>query len=257
MRMRVEDLAQAADVSVDTVRYYQKQRLLPPPERDGRLAWYGQEHLDRMGRVKELQRRGFSLAVIRRFLAGELDPADERLAAAVAQAGDEDLDDELFGLDELAARCQVPASVLDALVRDGLLVPRGGAGEPRFSDADVELVGNGLRLVSAGVPLPELLELSRHHHAVTREVASEAVELFDTHVRRPLLESELSEAERAERLVEAFQALLPAVTAMVAHHFRRILLQVAQEHLEAVGETTLGDTVPTVATATATGAATG
>jgi hypothetical protein len=88
------------------------------------------------------------------------------------------------------------------------------------------------------VPLPELLELSRHHHAVTREVASEAVELFDTHVRRPLLESELSEAERAERLVEAFQALLPAVTAMVAHHFRRILLQVAQEHLEAVGEPT-------------------
>ena len=240
MRMRVEDLAQAADVSVDTVRYYQKQRLLPPPERDGRLAWYGQEHLDRMGRVKELQRRGFSLAVIRRFLAGELDPADER-----------------FGLDELAARCQVPASVLDALVRDGLLVPRGGAGEPRFSDADVELVGNGLRLVSAGVPLPELLELSRHHHAVTREVASEAVELFDTHVRRPLLESELSEAERAERLVEAFQALLPAVTAMVAHHFRRILLQVAQEHLEAVGETPLSDTVAAVATATATGAATG
>ncbi len=35
MRMRVEDLAQAAEVSVDTVRYYQKQRLLPPPDRDG------------------------------------------------------------------------------------------------------------------------------------------------------------------------------------------------------------------------------
>lgn len=250
MRMRVEDLAQAADVSVDTVRYYQKQRLLPPPQRDGRLAWYGEEHLERMARVKELQRRGFSLAVIRRFLAGELDPADERLAAAVAQAG-EAHDDELFGLDELAARCHVPASVLDALVRDGLLVPRGGAGEPRFTPADVELVGNGLRLVGAGVPLPELLELSRHHHAVTRDVAAQAVELFDTHVRRPLLESDLSEAERAERLVDAFQALLPAVTAMVAHHFRRILLQVAQEHLEAVGE------APLAATTTGAGRATG
>src|ERR687884_1687578 len=84
--MRVEELARRAGVSVDTVRFYQKQRLLPPPEREGRLAWYTPEHLDRMGRVKDLRRRGFTLAVIRRFLAGELDPADEPLAAAVAGA---------------------------------------------------------------------------------------------------------------------------------------------------------------------------
>ena len=29
--------------------------------------------------------------------------------------------------------------------------------------------------------------------------------------------------------------MLPAVSELVAHHFRRVLLQVAQEHLEAVG----------------------
>ena len=238
MRMRVEDLASAADVSVDTVRYYQKQRLLPPPERDGRLAWYTDDHLERIGRVKELQRRGFTLAVIRRFLAGELDPADERLAAAVAEAGGEDGTEELFDLDELAARCSVPAAILEALVREGLLVPRRHDGELRFSGDDVGLVANGLRLVEAGLPMPELLDLSRRHHAVTREIASQAVELFDAHVRQPLRSADLSEAERAERLVETFRTILPAVTDMVAHHFRRILLQVAQEHLEAVGEPT-------------------
>ena len=237
MRMRVEDLASAADVSVDTVRYYQKQRLLPPPERDGRLAWYTAEHLERIARVKELQRRGFTLAVIRRFLAGELDPADERLAAAVAEAGESGGAEELFGLDELAVRCQVPATLLESLVRESLLVPRtSDDGEPRFSDADVELLANGLRLLEVGLPMPELLALSRRHHAMTREVATQAVELFDAHVRRPLRTADLSEAERAERLVEAFRALLPAVTTMVAHHFRRILLQVAQEHLESVGD---------------------
>jgi DNA-binding transcriptional MerR regulator len=236
MRMRVEDLAQAADVSVDTVRYYQKQRLLPPPERDGRLAWYTAEHLERIDRVKELQRRGFTLAVIRRFLAGELDPADERLAAAVAEAGGPEGAEELFGLDELAARCGVPASILEALVREGLLVPRQEDDELRFSRDDVELVANGLRLVEAGLPMPELLDLSRRHHAMTREVAARAVELFDVYVRQPLRSSDVSEAERAERLVETFRTILPAVTTMVAHHFRRILLQVAQEHLEAVGD---------------------
>ena len=84
--MRVEELAGRAGVSVDTVRFYQKQRLLPPPVREGRVAWYTGEHLARMARVKELRRRGFTLAVIRRFLDGELDRADEPLVAAVSEA---------------------------------------------------------------------------------------------------------------------------------------------------------------------------
>ena len=238
MRMRVEELALAGEVSVDTIRYYQKQRLLPPPGRDGRLAFYGDDHLARLGRIKELQRRGFTLAVIRRFLAGELDPADEPLAAAVAGADAGDGADELFGIDELAVRAGVPEPMLESLVREGLLIPRTVDGEPGFTAADVAILAGGLRLLEAGLPLPELFALARHHHAVTREVATEAVGMFDTWVRQPLRASDLPEAEKAERLVEAFHDLMPAVTAMVAHHFRRILLQVAQEHLESVGDKT-------------------
>jgi DNA-binding transcriptional MerR regulator len=238
MRMRVEELALAAEVSVDTVRYYQKQRLLPPPGRDGRLAFYGDDHLARIARIKELQKRGFTLAVIRRFLAGELDPVDEPLAAAVAGVDEGDGADELFGVDELAARVGVPQAMLDSLVREGLLIPRTGHGEPKFTAADVAVLTGGLRLLEAGLPLPELFALARHHHAVTREVATEAVELFDTWVRQPLRTSDLPADEKAERLVAAFRDLMPAVTALVAHHFRRILLQVAQEHLESVGDQT-------------------
>lgn len=235
MRMRVEELALAAEVSVDTIRYYQKQHLLPPPGRDGRLAFYDDDHLARIGRIKELQRRGFTLAVIRRFLAGELDPADEQLAAAVAGAGDE-LPEELFGIDELANRLGVPQPMLDALLREGLLIPRVVDGTPRFTPADVAMLTGGMKLLEAGLPLPELFALARHHHAVTRDVAVEAVELFDTWVRKPLRASDLPEDDKAERLVEAFRTLMPAVAGLVAHHFQRILLQVAQEHLEAVGD---------------------
>jgi DNA-binding transcriptional MerR regulator len=238
MRLRVEELAKAADVSVDTVRYYQKQRLLPAPERDGRLAWYTDEHLDRMNRIRELQRRGFSLAVIRRFLAGELDPADEGLAAAVVEAGEEaDGEDELFDLDDLATRTQVPAPMLEALVRDGLLVGRQQNGELRFTDDDVAIVSGGLRVLETGLPLPELLALARRHNAATRRFAIEAVELFDTYVRQPLRTADMSEPERAERMVAAFRTLLPAVTELATYHFRRVLLQVAQEHLESVEDT--------------------
>jgi len=239
MRLRVEELAKAAEVSVDTVRYYQKQLLLPPPERDGRVAVYTGEHLERMARIRELQRRGFSLAVIRRFLAGELDPADEGLAAAVVEAGGEGGPDgaaeELFDLDELATRTSVPAPMLDALVRDGLLVGRQHEGEARFTAADVAIVTGGLRVLETGLPLPELLALARRHNDATRAFAMEAVELFDTYVRQPLRSAEgLSEPERAERMVAAFQTLLPVVTELATYHFRRVLLQVAQEHFEDV-----------------------
>ena len=239
--LRVEELAGRADVSVDTIRFYQKRRLLPPPQRRGRIAWYGPEHVERLARIKDLQRRGFSLAVIRRIVTGELDPADEPLAAAVvgaagdATAADGDAE-EFLTLDELAARSGVPAALIESIVREGLMVPRRHEGDARFTSADVDAVAAGLRLLETGLPMAELLTLARRHHEATRQTAEGAVAMFDTYVREPLRAAELPDDERAERLVEAFRVLLPSVTALVAHHFRRVLLEVAQEHLESVGE---------------------
>jgi len=230
--LRVEDLARRTDTSVDTIRFYQKRSLLAPPRRDGRIAWYGAEHVERLQRIRELQGRGFSLAVIRRLLDGELDEADEPLAAAVVAAGD----DELVSLDELAARAGVPAPLLDAVVREGLLVPRTRDGQIRFAASDAALVRAGLQLLEVGLPLPDLLALARAHHDATRAIAEQAVQLFDTHVRGPLLHADLDAEERAQRLVEAFRTLLPTASTLVEHHFRSVLLEVAQEHLESVGE---------------------
>ena len=81
-----------------------------------------------------------------------------------------------------------------------------------------------------------LLALARRQHEMTRSIAEAAVAMFDEHVRAPLREAPMSEAERAERLVEAFQTLLPTATALVANHFRSVLLEVAREHLESVGD---------------------
>jgi DNA-binding transcriptional MerR regulator len=239
--LRVEELAGRADVSVDTIRFYQKRRLLPPPERRGRIAWYGAEHVDRLARIKDLQRRGFSLAVIRRIVTGELDRADEPLAAAVVGAVDDDSGaeagaEEFLTLDELAARSGVPEALIESIVREGLLVPRRHEGDARFTTSDIDIVAAGLRLLETGLPMPELLALARRHHEATRETAEGAVAMFDTYVREPLRTADLSDDERAERLVEAFRVLLPSVTALVAHHFRRLLLEVAQEHLESVGD---------------------
>ena len=227
----MEQLAAAADVSVDTVRFYQARGLLPPPARRGRVAWYGDDHLERLGRIRALQARGLTLATIRRLLDGELDAADEALVAAVARPAGDEADEPLLSAEELSERTGIPVALLDAVAREGLLVPRPGG----YTAADVDVAAAGLRLLEHGLPLTELLELARDHHRAVRAVAERAVELFDEHVRRPLRASGLADDEAAARLVEAFRTLLPATATIVSHHFTRTLLAVATEHVEQVG----------------------
>ena len=236
---RVDELAAAADVSVDTIRFYQSKKLLPPPRREGRLAFYGDDHLERLNRIRGLQGKGLTLGTIRRLLDGDLDAADEALVTAVSTTDGGDPaagPDDAFSLEELSVRSAIPLALLHAVVREGLLVPRRIGGAERYTEADVHAARAGLALLEAGLPLPEILELARRHHAAMRAVAEGAVQLFDEHIRQPLrTDDSASEAEAAERLVDAFQALLPATTTLVAHHFRRTLLAVAQEHIERVG----------------------
>ena len=248
--MRVEELAATADLSVDTIRFYQARGLLQSPQREGRVAWYGPEHRERLTRIRELARRGLTLATIGRLLRGELDGADEALAAAmsaamappdVAAAGPPDDpsghgDEPGFGIQELARRSGIPLPLLEAVTREGFLVPYVHDGENRYTDADVGAAAAGLTLLEAGLPLPEVMDLARRHHAAMREVAERAVAVFDGHVRQPLRASGAPPEEAAARLVDAFQTLLPATMAIVTHHFRRTLLGVALEHMERVGD---------------------
>ncbi len=71
MEYRVEEIARAAGVSVDTVRFYQSRGLLPPPERRGRTAIYSDQHLDTLRRIRALNRQGLTLEAVGRLLAGE------------------------------------------------------------------------------------------------------------------------------------------------------------------------------------------
>ena len=122
-RLRVEDLAERADVSVDTIRFYQKRRLLPAPTREGRVAWYGPEHVERLARIRELQAQGLTLALIGRVVSGDLDATDAPLAIAVADA---DAREEFLSISDLAARAGVPEALLDAVARHGFAAGYSG-----------------------------------------------------------------------------------------------------------------------------------
>jgi DNA-binding transcriptional MerR regulator len=235
MEYRIDQLAAASGVSVDTVRYYQTRRLLPSPRHEGRVAWYGDEHRQRIERIRNLQRRGLTLAAVRRVLDDEPGGLDESLSVAVAAARAGEAE-RVITLEEIAARCGVAVPLLTSLVNSGLGLGRTRDGELIFTETDVTMVQLGLRVLGAGLPLPDLLSLAQRHTSAMRETAEHAVALFDAHVRQPLHDQGGSRREAADALVAAFEALLPTVTSLVAHHFREVLLAVAEAHLSEVGD---------------------
>ena len=61
-------LARAADVGVETIRYYQDRQLLPVPPSDGAFRYYPLSLVERVRFIKRAQELGFSLEEVRELL---------------------------------------------------------------------------------------------------------------------------------------------------------------------------------------------
>ena len=226
MEYSVEEIAAAAGVRVDTIRFYQTKGLLAPPRRVKRNAVYSDRHLDTLKRIRSYQAQGLTLAVIKRLLASSGRSKAEALLKAVADESGE----QFLTRAQLAAQSGVPEALLASLEAAGLLVPVGG-GERLYSEADLRIARAGLEILSHGFPLPDLLQLALGHAQHVTEIADAAIDLFDRFVRK----ADTNEASPA-RVAEVFHRLLPAVTTLVALHFQRTLLHRALDRLRRLPE---------------------
>ncbi|MEU0099525.1 MerR family transcriptional regulator [Streptomyces sp. NPDC006267] len=57
----MEELAREAGITVRTLRFYRERGLIPPPRREGRIAWYDDHHLARLRTITGLLERGHTL----------------------------------------------------------------------------------------------------------------------------------------------------------------------------------------------------
>jgi len=94
--LTVGQLAARADVRTDTIRYYEREGLLPPPQRtEGEHRRYGPADLDRLLFIRGSQRLGLRLTEIRELLAVRdtgtcpCEPAEALLRRRVAEIGTE------------------------------------------------------------------------------------------------------------------------------------------------------------------------
>ncbi|HZQ57259.1 MAG TPA: helix-turn-helix domain-containing protein [Acidimicrobiales bacterium] len=228
---RVEELAAAANVSVEVLRSYQSKGLLPAPRHEGREVRYGPHHLERLREIRDLKERGYSLKAIAGVLArgwggGPAAPATSPVASP---------DDELLTLRQLSELTGVPTALLRSLEASGVLRPRRIESELRYTDWDVRAVGMLLSLLGSGLPMEEFMRVARLQIAAANDVAEGAVGLFLRYIRDPLRARGLPDDEESERMVSGFRQMLEATTLLVAYNFQRTVLGALQAELDESG----------------------
>ncbi len=118
--MRIGHLAEKAGVAVDTVRYYERQGLLPPPaRRPSGYRDYGEDELQQLRFVRRCKALGFTLEETRELLRLSADPeADRSDVRALTERRLADVESRLRELQALreslaglAASCSGPGSL--------------------------------------------------------------------------------------------------------------------------------------------------
>ncbi|MDM7859931.1 MerR family transcriptional regulator [Alteromonas sp. ASW11-36] len=74
--MKVGEFAKHTGVSVETVRYYHRENLLPIPESPGAFRHYTTKHVERIAFIQSAKLAGFSLADIKKL--NRLDASNDK-----------------------------------------------------------------------------------------------------------------------------------------------------------------------------------
>jgi DNA-binding transcriptional MerR regulator len=232
IRYRAEDLAAEVGISVPLLRSYQSKGLLPPPRHEGRMAWYGPHHRERLLHIRHLKDRGYSLRMIAEAVA---DPSPDAPSGPMESH-------EVLRLADVAERSGVPVAVLRALEASGLLRPHHLVVGDRYSDADVRFVRNVLTLLEVGLSLEDLMRIARRQlevsDALGRDVMDAWSQLVGSRLRRPPppgREPDDHAEEHAARVAASIRALAAIVGQLVAYRVERAVLDAAQAEIAESG----------------------
>jgi DNA-binding transcriptional MerR regulator len=148
----IDELAANTGVPSRTIRFYQSKGALPPPERRGRVAYYGTAHIERLELIAKLQDRGLRLRAIRDLLT-RADRGELRLDEWLGLEGQltapwSDVQPQLLGEEQLREMVQGNRpGLIGELEEAGFVVREGHS----FLIRNPALVHIALQLERAGV----------------------------------------------------------------------------------------------------------
>ncbi|WP_406471713.1 MerR family transcriptional regulator [Streptomyces hirsutus] len=173
----MEELARLAGVTVRTLRFYRERKLIPPPRREGRIAWYDDHHLARLRTITALLERGHTLNGIAELAeafdhgrdVGELLGMGAPTEETPVRLTPEELADHFAG--------EVTPENLAAAMDLGYL---GTDGE-EIVHISRRLLDVSSALVREGIPLAEVLRAGREVRTHTEAMADLFAELILRH----------------------------------------------------------------------------
>ncbi len=226
---RIDELAQRAGVAVDTIRYYQREGLLPSGERSGRTRRFGPEHLERLERIRALQARRFSLAAIHALLE-----RDDPTSLAGLLVGSEEA---TYDHDELLDAAGVEASFVRALTDAGLLRDPAEHGRSAYDADDVNVLRAFADLGRLAIPDAALVEVARIYADGLDQIQRRLVDVFtfvDTHCwdERAALEFRAAFTAEMERFARDIRVIADYTQ---QRNLQRAVLEKIEEH-DAPGE---------------------
>lgn len=180
---RMEELAREAGITVRTLRFYRERKLLAPPRREGRIAWYDDHHLARLRTIAALLERGHTLNGIAE-LAEALDHGRD-VADLIGVGTPTEEEPVRLTPEELAARFEgeVTPENLAAALDLGYL----GTDGDEIVHISRRLLDVSSALVREGIPLAEVLAAG----ARVREHADALADLFTDLILRHATKSDL------------------------------------------------------------------
>lgn len=225
--LTIDGLARAADVATSTVRMYQHRGLLAPPEKRGRVGYYGEAHLARLQLIGTLQDRGFSLAGIKELVAG-LDRGESLgavLGLGVTTSGGSTWASEQpaeLSLAEFAERLpldQFTSEMAQRVVALGLIDLIDG---DRVVVRSPEFLRIGSELAALGLPLAVIVEQYEQLSKEADIIAGRFTELFREYLWDPAAGAGLATDEIAG-LMGALERLGPLAESVVLATLRQAI----------------------------------
>ncbi|MFJ8666447.1 MerR family transcriptional regulator [Streptomyces sp. NPDC093600] len=234
MRYRQEEVARAAGVKVRNLRYYQERGLLPPPRREGRIAWYSDQHLARLRLIDDLLGRGYTVNGIAELLAaweqgggiGQLLGLEREMGRDWAR--EEPVTMSLAELRELFGPAATPQDTRRAAALEYVRVDGDTVTFPSR-----RLLEATLTLVRQGLPLGEILEAGDFVQQQAAALADRFVALFRRHVIGPE-GLERHSATQLDHIAEAASALRPVAAEVVAAEFARAMARRVEAEVAAL-----------------------
>lgn len=186
---RMSELAAEAGITVRTLRFYRERKLIPPPRREGRIAWYNEHHLARLRTIGALLERGHTLGGIAELLTafengrdvGELLGLENAIVTPFSEETPVRLTPE-----ELADyfKDDVTPENLAASLDIGYLAVDGD----EFVHISRRLLDASSELVAKGVPLSAVLEAGRQVRDHADALATIFIDVIRAHVLSDVLD---------------------------------------------------------------------